>query len=195
RWRGGERSGLLFGIVQGGTHEDLRRSAASSLGDLELDGYAIGGVAVGESKEAIRAITAFTAPLLPEQKPRYLMGVGTPADLLASVRAGVDLFDCVLPTRNGRMGHAYTRAGEVTIKHERFKTDLTPLDPGCACPVCRRHTRAYLRHLFVLGDFSAPMLLSIHNVFFYLDWMKRIRAAIAEGELDGLEAAPEKKID
>jgi queuine tRNA-ribosyltransferase len=194
KWHGGERGGLLFGIVQGGTHEDLRRSAASSLGDLELDGYAIGGVAVGESKEAIRAITAFTAPLLPEQKPRYLMGVGTPADLLASVRAGVDLFDCVLPTRNGRMGHAYTRAGEVTIKHERFKTDLTPLDPGCACPVCRRHTRAYLRHLFVLGDFSAPMLLSIHNVFFYLDWMKRIRAAIGEGTLPNLDPPPEGKI-
>ena len=193
-WSGVERAGLLFGIVQGGTHEDLRRDAASSLVDLEFDGYAIGGVAVGESKEAIRAITAFTAPLLPEQKPRYLMGVGTPADLLASVRAGVDFFDCVLPTRNGRMGHAYTRAGEVTIKHERFKQDLAPLDVGCACPVCRRHSRAYLRHLFVLGDFSAPMLLSIHNVFFYLDWMKRIREAIAEGTLPSLDAPPEGKI-
>ncbi|HMA18294.1 MAG TPA: tRNA guanosine(34) transglycosylase Tgt, partial [Thermoanaerobaculia bacterium] len=127
-------------------------------------------------------------------KPRYLMGVGTPADLLASVRAGVDLFDCVLPTRNGRMGHAYTRAGEVTIKHERFKEDVTPLDPACVCPVCRRHTRAYLRHLFVLGDFSAPMLLSIHNVFFYLDWMKRIRAAISEGTLSNLDPPPEGKI-
>jgi queuine tRNA-ribosyltransferase len=191
---GAERGGLLFGIVQGGTLEDLRRDAASSLVDLEFDGYAIGGVAVGESKEAIRAITAFTAPLLPEQKPRYLMGVGTPADLLASVRAGVDFFDCVLPTRNGRMGHAYTRAGEVTIKHERFKQDLTPLDAGCACPVCRRHSRAYLRHLFVLGDFSAPMLISIHNVFFYLDWMKRIREAISEGTLTSLDAPPEGKI-
>jgi queuine tRNA-ribosyltransferase len=193
-WLGAERAGLLFGIVQGGTHEDLRRDAAASLVDLEFDGYAIGGVAVGESKEAIRAITAFTAPLLSEEKPRYLMGVGTPADLLASVRAGVDFFDCVLPTRNGRMGHAYTRSGEVTIKHERFKQDLAPLDVGCACPVCRRHSRAYLRHLFVLGDFSAPMLLSIHNVFFYLDWMKRIREAIAEGTLPSLDAPPEGKI-
>ena len=193
-WRGWERGGLLFGIVQGGTHEDLRQSAAPALVDLEFDGYAIGGVAVGESKDSIRAITAFTAPLLPEPKPRYLMGVGTPADLLASVRAGVDLFDCVLPTRNGRMGHAYTRAGEVTIKHERFKEDVTPLDPACVCPVCRRHTRAYLRHLFVLGDFSAPMLLSIHNVFFYLDWMKRIRAAISEGTLSNLDPPPEGKI-
>jgi queuine tRNA-ribosyltransferase len=110
------------------------------------------------------------------------------------VRAGVDLFDCVLPTRNGRMGHAYTRRGEVAIKHERFKEDLAPLDPACACPVCRRHSRAYLRNLFVLKDFSAPMLLSIHNVFFYLDWMRAIRDAIASGELARLEAPPEEKI-
>lgn len=193
-WPVGGDGALLFGIVQGGTHEDLRRTAAARLVDLDFDGYAIGGVAVGEPKEAIRAITASTAPLLPEEKPRYLMGVGTPADLLASVRAGVDLFDCVLPTRNGRMGHAYTRAGEVTIKHERFKEDLSPLDPDCGCPVCRRHSRAYLRHLFVLGDFSAPMLLSLHNVFFYLDWMKRIRAAIAGGEIARLASPPEGKI-
>jgi queuine tRNA-ribosyltransferase len=122
------------------------------------------------------------------------MGVGTPADLLASVRAGVDLFDCVLPTRHGRMGHAYTRRGEVAIKHERFKEDLAPLDAECACPVCRRHSRAYLRNLFVLKDFSAPMLLSLHNVFFYLDWMLRIREAIAAGNLAELEAPPEEKL-
>lgn len=194
KWSG-EEGGLLFGIVQGGTHEDLRRNAALPVVDLGFDGYAIGGVAVGEPKEAIRSITEFTAPLLPDEKPRYLMGVGTPADLLASVRAGVDLFDCVLPTRNGRMGHAYTRAGEVTIKHERFKEDLAPLDPECPCPVCRRHTRAYLRHLFVLGDFSAPMLLSIHNVFFYLEWMKRIRESLAEGQLGELVSPPERKIE
>ena len=193
-WGGEERRGLLFGIVQGGTHEDLRTNAASQIVDVGFDGYAIGGVAVGEPKDAIRAITASTAPLLPEDRPRYLMGVGTPADLLASVRAGIDLFDCVLPTRNGRMGHAYTRAGEVTIKHQRFKEDLSPLDPECGCPVCSRHTRAYLRHLFVLGDFSAPMLLSIHNVFFYLEWMKGIREAIAEETLDRLEPPPEGKI-
>jgi queuine tRNA-ribosyltransferase len=110
------------------------------------------------------------------------------------VRSGVDLFDCVLPTRNGRMGHAYTRAGEVAIKHERFKEDLSPLDPACACPVCRRHSRAYLRNLFVLKDFSAPMLLSMHNVFFYLEWMREIRASIAGGRLDALAAPPEEKI-
>jgi queuine tRNA-ribosyltransferase len=187
--------GLLFGILQGGTHEDLRARMAAPLTALEFPGYAIGGVAVGESKEAIRAITAMAARLLPEEKPRYLMGVGTPADLLAAVRAGCDLFDCVLPTRNGRMGHVYTRQGEVTIKHERFKDDLSPLDPECRCPVCRRHSRAYLRNLFVLKDFSAPMLLSIHNVYFYLDWMTRIRDAIATGTLSSLEAPKEGKIE
>lgn len=190
-WRG---AGLLFGIVQGGTHEDLRRESAARLREQDFDGHAIGGVAVGEPKDSIRAVTAFTAPLLPEEKPRYLMGVGTPADLLASVRSGVDLFDCVLPTRHGRMGHAYTRTGEVTIKHHRFREDLSPLDAECSCPVCRRHSRAYLRHLFVVGDFSAPMLLSIHNVFFYLDWMKRIRRAIGEGSLAALAAPPEGNI-
>jgi queuine tRNA-ribosyltransferase len=186
--------GLLFGILQGGTYEDLRQESVRPLIDLDFPGYAIGGVAVGEPKEAIRSVTRYTAPLLPEQKPRYLMGVGTPADLLESVRAGVDLFDCVLPTRNGRMGHAYTRGGEVTIKHERFKDDLSPLDSECGCPVCRRHTRAYLRHLFVLKDFSAPLLLSLHNVYFYLDWMRRIRESITEGSLARLEAPAEAKV-
>ena len=186
--------GLLFGILQGGTHEDLRRRSAGPLRDLDFPGYAIGGVAVGESKSAIREITALSAGLLPEDRPRYLMGVGTPADLLASVRSGVDLFDCVLPTRNGRMGHAYTSRGELTIKHERFKEDLQPLDPECGCPACRRHSRAYLRNLFVLKDFSAPMLLSVHNLFFYLDWMRRIRAAIAGGRLAELAAPPEEKL-
>jgi queuine tRNA-ribosyltransferase len=122
------------------------------------------------------------------------MGVGTPADLLASVRAGVDLFDCVLPTRNGRMGHVYTSRGEIAIKHERFKEDLAPLDANCECPVCRRHSRAYLRNLFVLKDFSAPMLLSMHNVFFYLSWMRTIRDAIEAGNLAALAAPPEEKI-
>ena len=186
--------GLLFGIVQGGTDAALRRRCADALAAMDFPGYAIGGVAVGEEKAAIREVTEASASLLPDDKPRYLMGVGTPADLLASVRSGVDLFDCVLPTRNGRMGHAYTRAGEVAIKHERFKEDLSPLDPACACPVCRRHSRAYLRNLFVLKDFSAPMLISMHNVYFYLDWMRAIRGAIAGGGLAGLAAPPEEKI-
>ena len=186
--------GLLFGIVQGGTHEDLRRRSAEDLAALDFPGYAIGGVAVGEEKSAIREVTALSAALLPDAKPRYLMGVGTPADLLAAVRDGVDLFDCVLPTRNGRMGHAYTAAGEVAIKNERFKEDLRPLDPACGCPVCRRHSRAYIRNLFVLKDFSAPMLLSLHNVHFYLAWMRTIREAIAGGTLASLAAPPEEKV-
>jgi queuine tRNA-ribosyltransferase len=190
----GTGPGLLFGIVQGGTDETLRRREAERLVALDFPGYAVGGVAVGESKAAIREVTESTAALLPREKPRYLMGVGTPADLLASVRAGVDLFDCVLPTRNGRMGHAYTAAGEIVIKHERFKGDLGPLDPTCGCPVCRRHSRAYLRNLFVLKDFSAAMLLSIHNVFFYLAWMRKIRDAIRAGTLAALSAPPEEKI-
>jgi queuine tRNA-ribosyltransferase len=187
--------GLLFGIVQGGTHEDLRRSNADRLIELDFSGYAVGGVAVGESKDAIRSITEFSAGLLPADRARYLMGVGTPADLLASVRSGIDLFDCVLPTRNGRMGHAYTSQGEVVIKHERFKSDLSPLDPACDCPVCSRHSRAYLRNLFVLKDFSAPMLLSIHNVYFYLRWMKTIRTAIRTRTLSALKPPPEAKIE
>jgi queuine tRNA-ribosyltransferase len=191
-WRDG--AGLLFGILQGGTHEDLRRRSAAEIAALDFPGYAIGGVAVGESKDAIREVTSLSATLLPPEKPRYLMGVGTPADLLASVRAGVDLFDCVLPTRNGRMGHAYTARGEVTIKHERFKEDFEPLDPECRCPVCRRHSRAYLRHLFVVKDFSAPMLISTHNVFFYLEWMRTIREAVSAGTLSSLAAPPEGKI-
>lgn len=199
RWAARSRSayggpGLLFGIVQGGVHEDLRRASARETVELDLPGYAIGGVAVGEPKEAIRSITELVSGLLPEEKPRYLMGVGTPADILGSVRLGVDLFDCVLPTRNGRMGHAYTSRGEVTIKHERFKEDLTPLDPDCDCPVCSRHSRAYVRNLFVVKDFSAPMLLSIHNVYFYLGWMGRIRDAIRDGTLEHLEAPPEGKL-
>ena len=186
--------GLLFGILQGGTHADLRRRSAGPLLALDLPGYAIGGVAVGESKSAIREVTALSAALLADEKPRYLMGVGTPADLLAAVRDGVDLFDCVLPTRNGRMGHAYTSRGEVAIKNERFKEDLAPLDPTCDCPVCRRHSRAYIRNLFVLKDFSAPMLLSLHNVYFYLTWMRAIREAIEAGRLADLAAPPEEKV-
>ncbi len=190
-WSG---EGLPFGILQGGAHEDLRRGSAARLCELDFLGYAIGGVAVGESKEAIREVTELSAALLPEDRPRYLMGVGTPADILASVRAGIDLFDCVLPTRNGRMGHAYSGRGEIVIKHECFREDLAPLDPECGCPVCRRHSRAYLRHLFVVKDFSAPMLISIHNVYFYLEWMRKIRMAIAAGTLSALAAPPEEKI-
>jgi queuine tRNA-ribosyltransferase len=191
-WKG---PGALFGILQGGTRDDLRSVCAEEIVPMGFPGYAIGGVAVGESKAEIAETTRISCRLLPKEKPRYLMGVGTPGDLLRAVRQGVDLFDCVLPTRNGRMGHAFTSRGSVTIKNARFAEDFTPLDRDCACPVCRRHTRAYLRHLFVLKDLSAPVLISMHNVFFYLDWMRRIREAIGSGSLDSLTPPPDGKID
>lgn len=187
--------GRLFGIVQGGTHEDLRRRSAEEIAALDFAGYAIGGVAVGEEKREIERITRSTAARLPAGRPRYLMGVGTPADILGAVRAGIDLFDCVLPTRNGRMGHAYTSAGSVAIKNARFREDGRPLDPSCACPVCRRHSRSYLRHLFVLSDITAPVLISMHNVHFYLSWMRRIRDAIGAGRLPELAPPPEGKVE
>jgi len=189
-WRG---PGELFGIVQGGTDEMLRRRSARDIVALDFAGYAIGGVAVGEEKEQIARVARETAALLPADRPRYLMGVGTPGDLLAGVRAGIDLFDCVLPTRNGRMGHAYTSTGSVAIKNARHAADDGPLDPECACPVCLRHSRAYLRHLFVLKDITAPVLISMHNVHFFLSWMRRIREAIASGSLAALAAPPEAK--
>jgi queuine tRNA-ribosyltransferase len=189
-WRG---PGNLFGIVQGGTDDALRRRSADEIVALGFAGHAIGGVAVGEEKEEIARITRETAARLPSDRPRYLMGVGTPGDLLAGVRAGIDLFDCVLPTRNGRMGHAYTSAGSLAIKNARHAEDDRPLDPECPCPVCRRHSRAYLRHLFVLKDITAPVLISMHNVHFFLSWMRTIRDAIAEGRLAALGAPPEGK--
>jgi queuine tRNA-ribosyltransferase len=190
-WKG---PGALFGIIQGGNEETLRRQSAADITTLDFPGYAIGGVAVGESKAEIREATEMSAALLPQDRPRHLMGVGTPEDLLASVRAGIDFFDCVLPTRNGRMGHAYTREGEIAIRNARFAEDFGPLDRECGCPVCRRHSSAYLRHLFLLKDISAPVMLSVHNVFFFLDWMRRIRAAIAKGNLRELVAPPDGKI-
>ena len=191
-WRG---PGALFGIVQGGSDDALRRQSASEIASLEFDGHAIGGVAVGEPKAEIRQTVETACAMLPEGKPRYLMGVGTPADILHAVRAGVDLFDCVLPTRNGRMGHAFTSQGSLALKNARFAEDPEPLDPACRCPVCRRHSRAYLRHLFVLKDISAPVLISVHNVFFYLDWMAQIRGSIENGTLAELAAPPERKLE
>ncbi len=191
-WRG---PGILVGIVQGGADEELRRLSAGEITELDFPGYAVGGLAVGESKEETSAAAELSAALLPPERPRYLMGIGTPADLLRSVRAGFDLFDCVLPTRNGRMGHAYTRRGEIAIRNARYAEDFEPLDAACGCPVCRRHSRAYLRHLFLLKDISAPVLLSVHNVYFYLDWMKRIRCALEAGSLAAIECPPDGKIE
>jgi queuine tRNA-ribosyltransferase len=176
----GRLSGL-FGIVQGGTFDDLRRRSAEAIGALDFDGVAIGGVSVGEPKEAMLHTMRFTAPLLPADKPRYLMGVGTPEDLVEGVAAGIDMFDCVLPTRNARNGTLFTSEGKVAIKNARYRNDPRPLDPACSCPTCRTTSRAYLRHLFVAGEMAGAVYNTIHNVWFYLDLMRRIRDSIASG--------------
>lgn len=168
----------LFGIVQGGIHHDLRKRSVEALGALPFDGYAIGGLSVGEPKDAMLDSLRYTAPLLPSDKARYLMGVGTPDDLLDGVAAGIDMFDCVMPTRNARNGTLFTSGGKVQIRNARYRTDEGPLDPECGCPTCRSVSRAYLRHLFVAGEIAALVYNTIHNVSFYLDLMGRIRDSI-----------------
>ncbi|MDR1536162.1 MAG: tRNA guanosine(34) transglycosylase Tgt [Planctomycetota bacterium] len=181
-WReaGGQ---ALFGIVQGGLHEDLRRESAAFLAGLDFPGYAVGGVAVGEGTGEIRRIVSLTAPLLPEDRPRYLMGVGTPGDIIHGVAAGVDMFDCVMPTRHARHFQAFTREGRLNLKNAAFAADDRPLEAGCDCETCRTASRAYLRHLAALGELTAMILLSIHNVRFYLRLMERLRSAIPRGRL------------
>ncbi len=173
------RGPALFGIVQGGVHPDLRKRSAGEIGEMPFDGVAIGGVSVGESKSEMLEILRGTAPLLPSGKPRYLMGVGTPEDLLDGVEAGIDMFDCVMPTRNARNGSLFTSGGKVAIKNARYIADEGPLDPGCSCLTCRTVSRAYLRHLYVNGEIAAMVYNTIHNVSFYLDLMEGIRQAIA----------------
>jgi queuine tRNA-ribosyltransferase len=170
----------LFGIVQGGFDPELRRESAGRLTALPFDGYAIGGLSVGEPKQETFELLAATAPLLPEQKPRYLMGVGKPAEIVRAVLSGIDMFDCVLPTRVGRNGTAYTWRGKVNLKNAQHEQDLRPLDPGCGCAVCARYTRAYLRHLYKAGELLAARCLSYHNLHLYLRLMERIRQAIRE---------------
>ncbi|TET34247.1 MAG: tRNA guanosine(34) transglycosylase Tgt [Planctomycetota bacterium] len=173
----------LFGIVQGGMFEDLRTACCRELSAMDFPGYAIGGVSVGEPKEDLHRIMEFTTPLLPEDKPRYLMGVGQPEDILVAVRAGVDLFDCVLPTRNARSGELYVAAGRMKIRNEKFKRDFTPVEKDCPCYLCSNFTRAYLRHLFISGELLAHTLATVHNVTFYHRLMSRLRAAIQSGRL------------
>jgi queuine tRNA-ribosyltransferase len=193
---GGEAA--LFGIVQGGTLPHLRRRGAEELAAIGFDGYALGGLSLGESTEAIHDTVAFTAPLLPEDRPRYLMGMGEPEDLLAAVGAGIDLFDCVLPTRNARNGTLYTRRGKLNIKAARFKDDPAPLEPDCPCPACRHYSRAYLRHLHAAGEILSMRLNTWHNLHFYLDLMRQARRAILQGHylawarefLEGYRAEP-----
>ena len=171
----------LFGIVQGGLFEDLRKTHAETLLTRDLDGYAIGGVAIGETPEEIQRIVEFTAPLLPENKPRYLMGVGYPKDLVLAVARGLDMFDCVIPTRNARNGRVFTSVGYYSIKLAEHKEDPAPIAEDCSCPTCENYSRAYLRHLFMANEILGHRLLTMHNLWFYQEHMRRIRNAIKEG--------------
>jgi queuine tRNA-ribosyltransferase len=172
---------VQFGIVQGGTDLDLRKRSAESTLAIGFEGYALGGLSVGESIGTMYAVVAATTPYLPVERPRYLMGVGTPLDLIEAVARGIDLFDCVMPTRNARNGRLFTRAGSLNIKNARYAEDDAPVEQDCKCYTCRHFSRAYLRHLVMAGEMTAGTLSTIHNLFFYLDTMRRVREAIEFG--------------
>jgi len=176
----------LFGIVQGGMYADLREKSVRELVELDFQGYALGGFSVGETKRLMYDLIGQTAAGLPEEKPRYLMGVGTPADLVQCVKLGVDMFDCVMPTRNARNGCLFTRQGRLIIKNARYARDPRPIDPDCRCYTCQHYSRAYLRHLFVADEILAPRLNTIHNLHYYMDVLQMIREAIIEGRLETL---------
>ncbi|WP_294326792.1 tRNA guanosine(34) transglycosylase Tgt [uncultured Sphingomonas sp.] len=169
----------LFGIQQGALDEKLRKSSADALIDIGFDGYAVGGLAVGEGQEAMFDVLDYAPQQLPVDKPRYLMGVGKPDDIVGAVERGIDMFDCVLPTRSGRTGQAFTRSGPINIRNAKFAEDLGPVDPDCACPVCHGHSRAYLHHLVRAGEILGAMLMTEHNLYFYQALMADLRAAIA----------------
>ena len=171
----------LFAIVQGADFSELRERSARDLVSLGFDGYAIGGLSVGESKEIMEEVCSLTVPLLPKDKPRYLMGVGSPIDLLDGIAAGIDLFDCVMPTRNARNGSLFTRGGPIAIKQARYRSDDRPIDLKCGCSVCRNYSRAYLRHLYQANEILASRLNSFHNLYFFHDLMSQVRQAILEG--------------
>ena len=176
-----ENPNALFGIVQGGMFEGLREESLSSLVELDLPGYAIGGVSVGEPKEDMQRIMAHTPHRLPAHKPRYLMGVGTPEDLVEGVGQGVDMFDCVMPTRNARNGHLFTRFGDLRLRNARYKTDERPVDETCSCHTCANFSRAYLHHLDRCNEMLGPMLASIHNLHYYVNLMREVREALDAG--------------
>ena len=179
-----ENPNALFGIVQGGMFENLRAESAAALAEMDLPGYAVGGVSVGEPKDEMLAIMAHTPRLLPPHKPRYLMGVGTPEDLVAGVAAGVDMFDCVMPTRNARNGHLFTRFGDLKIRNARHRSDERPIDETCSCPCCKGFSRAYLHHLDRCGEMLGPMLASVHNLHHYVNLMREVRHALDEGRFE-----------
>jgi queuine tRNA-ribosyltransferase len=185
-----ERPGYgLFGIVQGGVHAALRRESAAALTDIGFDGYAVGGLAIGEGQATMFAVLEATVPVLPPDRPRYLMGAGTPSDIVGAVVRGIDMFDCVLPTRSGRTGKAFTHRGEVNIRNARHAEDPRPLEEGCDCLACSRHSRAYIQHLVKAEEMLGPMLLTMHNLRFYQRLMAEIRTAIEAGRLSTLAAA------
>ncbi|MCD6578172.1 tRNA guanosine(34) transglycosylase Tgt [bacterium] len=170
----------LFGIAQGGMYKDLRKMAIEELSAMDFDGIALGGLSVGEPNDLMYEMLEYTAPLLPIDKPHYLMGVGTPEDLLIGVKNGIDMFDCVIPTRNGRNGMAFTSRGTISIKNKQYTEDMSPLDDQCQCYTCRNYSKAYIRHLFKAKEILAARLLSYHNLYFFLKLMEKIRASIAE---------------
>lgn len=172
---------MLFGINQGCTFDDLRIENMKKIAELDLDGYAIGGLAVGEPKEDMYRIISAVEPFMPQNKPRYLMGVGTPGNILEGVSRGVDLFDCVMPSRNARHGQLFTKKGIININNEKYKKDLSPIEEGCNCPTCQHHSRAYIRHLFKAGEMLAMRLCVMHNLYFYNTLMKEIRDALDNG--------------
>jgi queuine tRNA-ribosyltransferase len=174
----------LFGIVQGSVYDELRAESAAALIDIGFDGYAVGGLAVGEGHAEMCRVLDGTVPLLPEDRPRYLMGVGKPHDIVESVRRGIDMFDCVIPTRSGRTGQAFTRRGTINIRNAQYAEDMRPLDEACSCPACRQHSRAYIHHLVKAGEILGSVLLTWHNIQYYQDLMKDLRAAIEAGTLD-----------
>jgi len=186
RWAGRSKDQLsrrngrskLFGIIQGGTYQDLRKRCVDDFMKLDMDGYALGGIGVGEPEELINEITEYTAGLLPEDKARYLMGVGTPPDMLEAISSGIDMFDCVVPTRNGRNGQAFTFSGEMQLRNAPFKDDFNPIDRDCTCFTCRNYSRGYLRHLFNVGEMLALKLISLHNIYFYSQLIRLCREAI-----------------
>lgn len=177
-----QNTNALFGIVQGGMHEALRDESLAGLKEINFNGFAIGGLSVGEPKEDMMRILAHTAPQLPTDKPRYLMGVGTPEDLMDSVEQGIDMFDCVMPTRNARNGHLFTRFGDLKIKNARYKTEQAPLDSTCSCYTCQNFSRAYLHHLFRAGEILSSILNTIHNLHYYQTLMAEMRSAIEHGQ-------------
>lgn len=194
---------LLFGINQGGVYEDIRIDHAKRISELDLPGYAVGGLAVGESHEEMYRILDAVVPELPGNKPVYLMGVGTPENILEAVERGVDFFDCVYPTRNGRHGHAYTSLGKINLLNAKYETDDRPIDEKCNCPVCKNHSRAYIRHLLKAGEMLGMRFMVTHNLFFYNNMMAEIRSAIEEGryaqykkeKLEGFSQGKERGLD